>query len=119
MSDDSYARHAPSTPKLLQIFNQQVDRVRFVPRPLGTTSATLVKIDHAMITFEVRTREAGEALAALPGSAVKVDDGGATGAAGNSVPQADFVDYCVMFTGLEAGANMLSRTLGNGRCAYW
>jgi hypothetical protein len=42
MSDDSYARHAPSTAKLLQIFNQQVDRVSLVPRPLGTTSATLV-----------------------------------------------------------------------------
>jgi hypothetical protein len=72
-----------------------------------------------MITFEVRAREAGEALAALSRSAVEVDNRGAAGAASNSVPEADAVDYRMMFTGLKAGANMLGRTLGKGCCAYW
>jgi hypothetical protein len=72
-----------------------------------------------MITFEVRACKAGEALAALPRSAVEVDDGGANRAAGNSVPQANAIDHCVMFTRLEAGADLLSRTLRKGRCAYW
>jgi hypothetical protein len=72
-----------------------------------------------MITFEVRACIAREALAALPRSAVEVDDGGATRAAGNSVPEADAVDHCVMCTGLEAGADLLSRRLRKARCAYW
>jgi hypothetical protein len=50
---------------------------------------------------------------------VEVDDRGAAGAASNSVPEADAVDYRMMFTGLKAGANMLGRTLGKGCCAYW
>jgi hypothetical protein len=70
-----------------------------------------------MITFEVRACEAGEALAALPRSAVKVDYGGAAGAASNSVPEADAVNHCVMFTVLEAGADLLSRRLRMARCA--
>jgi hypothetical protein len=119
MSNDSYARHAPSTAKLFQIFNQQVNRIRLVPRPLGTASAALVQINHAMITFEVRACEACEALAALPRSAMEVDDGSADRAASNSVPKADAVDYRVMFTALEAGVDLISRRLRLARCAYW
>jgi hypothetical protein len=60
-----------------------------------------------MTTFQVRTCEAREALAALPRSAMKIHDGGAGAPASNSVPEANAVDYCVMFTWLERGADWL------------
>jgi hypothetical protein len=72
-----------------------------------------------VVTFEVTAGETSEALAALPRSAVEINDWGAGAATGDPVPEADIVDDGVMFTGLKTPADLLSLRLRKARCAHW
>jgi hypothetical protein len=67
-----------------------------------------------MVTFEVRAGKASEALAALPRSAVEIDDRDAGGAARNAVPEAHAVDDGVVLTSRKARTDLVSRSLGLG-----